>query len=205
MATAWFESVAEAQRPGAQAAAQVRLRRAAGWLGTRPDAGGQRRGLHRARLRAARRRACRAARPGHHRARPAGLAAGDHLADRRAGSAPRRRGRGSARRGCPRHRDGLSSFASKPVEEVVAANPQTFFQIYWCGSRDQILARMERARAAGAVGLILTLDWTFSHSRDWGSPQIPERLDLRTMLQHAPETLRPAALAGRLCPDRQAA
>ena len=26
---------------------------------------------------------------------------------------------------------GLSSFASKPVEEVVAANPQTFFQIYW--------------------------------------------------------------------------
>ena len=91
---------------------------------------------------------------------------------------------------------GLSSFASKPVEEVVAANPQTFFQIYWCGSRDQILARMERARAAGAVGLILTLDWTFSHSRDWGSPSIPERLDLRTMLQHAPETLgRPRWLA----------
>ncbi len=85
---------------------------------------------------------------------------------------------------------GLSSFASKPVEEVVAANPQTFFQIYWCGSRDQILARMDRARAAGAAGLILTLDWTFSHSRDWGSPSIPERLDLRTMLQHAPETLR---------------
>ncbi len=85
---------------------------------------------------------------------------------------------------------GLSSFASKPVEEVVAANPQTFFQIYWCGSRDQILARMERARAAGAAGLILTLDWTFSHSRDWGSPSIPERLDLRTMLRHAPETLR---------------
>jgi pre-mycofactocin synthase len=85
---------------------------------------------------------------------------------------------------------GLSSFASKPVEEVVAANPQTFFQIYWCGSRDQILARMERAKAAGAVGLILTLDWTFSHSRDWGSPSIPERMDVRTMLQHAPEALR---------------
>jgi pre-mycofactocin synthase len=85
---------------------------------------------------------------------------------------------------------GLSSFASKPVEEVVAANPQTFFQIYWCGSRDQILARLERARAAGAVGLILTLDWTFSHSRDWGSPQIPDRINLRAALQHAPETLR---------------
>ena len=41
---------------------------------------------------------------------------------------------------------GLSSFASKPVEDVVAANPQTFFQIYWIGSRDQILARAHRAR-----------------------------------------------------------
>src|SRR5579862_10000535 len=39
---------------------------------------------------------------------------------------------------------GLSSFASKPVEEVVAANPQTFFQIYWAGSKDQMLHRMER-------------------------------------------------------------
>jgi heme/flavin dehydrogenase (mycofactocin system) len=85
---------------------------------------------------------------------------------------------------------GLSSFASKPVEEVVAANPQTFFQIYWCGSRDQIVARLERARAAGAVGVILTLDWTFSHSRDWGSPSIPERLSLRAAAQHAPEALR---------------
>jgi len=85
---------------------------------------------------------------------------------------------------------GLSSFASKPVEDVVAANPQTFFQIYWCGSRDQILARMERAKKAGAVGLILTLDWTFSHSRDWGSPRIPDKIDLRAALQHAPEVLR---------------
>ena len=91
---------------------------------------------------------------------------------------------------------GLSSFASKPVEEVVAANPQTFFQMYWCGSRDQILARMERARKAGAVGLILTADWTFSHSRDWGSPQIPDRIDLRAALRHAPEVLaRPQWLA----------
>ena len=29
---------------------------------------------------------------------------------------------------------GLSSFGSKPVEEVVAANPKTFFQTYWCGN-----------------------------------------------------------------------
>jgi heme/flavin dehydrogenase (mycofactocin system) len=84
---------------------------------------------------------------------------------------------------------GLSSFASKPVEEVVAANPHTFFQIYWAGTRDQILARVERARAAGAVGLIATLDWSFSHGRDWGSPTIPEAMNLGVMLKFAPEAL----------------
>jgi len=92
---------------------------------------------------------------------------------------------------------GLSSFASKPIEEVVAANSQTFFQIYWCGSRDQILARLDRARSAGAAGVILTLDWTFSHSRDWGSPSIPERINFRAAMQHAPEVLRrPRWLSG---------
>jgi L-lactate dehydrogenase (cytochrome) len=83
----------------------------------------------------------------------------------------------------------LSSFASKPIEDVVAANPQTFFQIYWAGSREQIAARIERARAAGARGLIVTLDWTFSHSRDWGSPTIPEKMDLRTAIRLLPEAL----------------
>jgi heme/flavin dehydrogenase (mycofactocin system) len=84
---------------------------------------------------------------------------------------------------------GLSSFASKPIEEVVAANPQTFFQIYWVGTRDEILQRIERARAAGAVGLIATLDWSFSHGRDWGSPVIPETLDYKAMARFAPEAI----------------
>jgi pre-mycofactocin synthase len=87
---------------------------------------------------------------------------------------------------------GLSSFASKPIEEVIAANPQTFFQIYWAGDRDSIVARMERARAAGAVGIILTLDWSFVHSRDWGSPEIPQAIDFKTVRGHALESaLRP--------------
>ncbi|MFW6033776.1 MAG: pre-mycofactocin synthase MftD [bacterium] len=85
---------------------------------------------------------------------------------------------------------GLSSFASKPIEQVVAANPQTFFQMYWMGSKDAMLARMERARAAGAVGIIATLDWSFSHSRDWGSPEIPENVDVHTALRFAPQVLR---------------
>ena len=85
---------------------------------------------------------------------------------------------------------GLSSFASKPVEQVCAANPKTFFQMYWVGSRDRILQRAERARAAGAKGLIVTLDWGFATRRDWGSPPIPEKMDLRAMLRFAPEGLR---------------
>jgi pre-mycofactocin synthase len=84
---------------------------------------------------------------------------------------------------------GLSSFASKPIEDVVTANPQTFFQVYWAGGREQIAARIDRARAAGACGLIVTLDWTFTHSRDWGSPKIPERMDLRTAIKLLPEAL----------------
>jgi isopentenyl diphosphate isomerase/L-lactate dehydrogenase-like FMN-dependent dehydrogenase len=83
----------------------------------------------------------------------------------------------------------LSSFASKPIEEVVAANARTLFQLYWSGSRERIAERMDRARVAGAVGLIVTLDWSFVHSRDWGSPQIPEQMNLKVILGHAPEAL----------------
>jgi pre-mycofactocin synthase len=85
---------------------------------------------------------------------------------------------------------GLSSFASRPLEEVIAANPRTFFQVYWAGTRDEIHARLARAAAAGAAGLIVTLDWSFSHSRDWGSPFIPQRLDLKSVVRLAPEALR---------------
>lgn len=85
---------------------------------------------------------------------------------------------------------GLSGFASKPIEDVVAANPQTFFQTYWVGGRDEIARRARRAKEAGAVGMIATTDWSFSHGRDWGSPAIPESMNLATMLRYAPEALR---------------
>jgi heme/flavin dehydrogenase (mycofactocin system) len=83
----------------------------------------------------------------------------------------------------------LSSFGSKAVEDVTAVNSQTFFQMYWSGSKEQMLQRMERARAAGCVGLISTLDWSFSHGRDWGSPSIPETMTLKAMLSFAPEAI----------------
>jgi heme/flavin dehydrogenase (mycofactocin system) len=84
---------------------------------------------------------------------------------------------------------GLSSFASKPVEAVIEANPNTLFQMYWTGTRDAMIQRMDRARKAGAKGLIATLDWSFSNGRDWGSPSIPEKLDLKTMVNFAPNVL----------------
>jgi heme/flavin dehydrogenase (mycofactocin system) len=82
---------------------------------------------------------------------------------------------------------GLSNFASKSVEEVTATGATTFFQMYWTGERDVMLQRMQRAHAAGAVGLIATLDWSFSMGRDWGSPEIPEKVDLKTMVRMAPQ------------------
>jgi heme/flavin dehydrogenase (mycofactocin system) len=84
---------------------------------------------------------------------------------------------------------GLSSFASKPVEDVVAANPQTFFQMYWVGTREEMLARMDRARRAGVVGMIATLDWSFAYGRDWGSPFIPERINVEAARRYAPQVL----------------
>jgi pre-mycofactocin synthase len=81
---------------------------------------------------------------------------------------------------------GLSSFGSMPFEHVAAANPKAFFQLYWVGTRDDIAERVERARAAGAKALIVTLDWSFATRRDWDAPVIPERVDLATLVKYAP-------------------
>ncbi len=82
---------------------------------------------------------------------------------------------------------GLSNFASKSVEEVTATGANTFFQMYWTGDRDTMIQRMQRAHAAGVRGLIATLDWSFSMGRDWGSPEIPEKVDLKAMIRLAPK------------------
>jgi heme/flavin dehydrogenase (mycofactocin system) len=84
---------------------------------------------------------------------------------------------------------GLSEFASKPAAEVARCNEKLFFQVHWSADRDTLLARAQRAREGGAVALIITLDWSFPGGRDWGSPAIPERMDLRSMLRLAPHGL----------------
>ena len=84
---------------------------------------------------------------------------------------------------------GLSSFASRSVEDVCAANEQVFLQLYWSGGRDVMVQRMERAKAAGAKGIIVTLDWSFANGRDWGSPWIPEKIGFKEAAKLAPQTL----------------
>src|SRR3954451_25427126 len=54
---------------------------------------------------------------------------------------------------------GLSGFASRAIEEIVAANPKTFAQLYWAGSREAIEARVERAREAGGGGGGVSSPW----------------------------------------------
>jgi len=82
---------------------------------------------------------------------------------------------------------GLSSFASRSIEEVCAVNSQVLFQMYWSGDRDTMLARLARARDAGAKGIILTLDWSFANGRDWGSPWIPDKIGLKAVVKLAPK------------------
>lgn len=84
---------------------------------------------------------------------------------------------------------GLSAFASRSLEDVTAACDQVLFQMYWSGDRDTMVQRLERAKNAGAKGIILTLDWSFANGRDWGSPWIPEKIDLKAMVKLAPEVL----------------
>jgi isopentenyl diphosphate isomerase/L-lactate dehydrogenase-like FMN-dependent dehydrogenase len=87
---------------------------------------------------------------------------------------------------------GLSCFASRPLEEVTAVHDHVFFQMYWIGDRARMAQRLERARSAGAKGIILTLDWSFSVGRDWGSPWIPDKIDANAVRRLAPQiALRP--------------
>lgn len=83
----------------------------------------------------------------------------------------------------------LSSFASQPIEAVAAANGKTLYQLFWIGSRQDILGRLHRARRAGAAGLIVTLDWSFPDGRDWGSPYIPATPGWKALAPYVPQAL----------------
>jgi pre-mycofactocin synthase len=90
----------------------------------------------------------------------------------------------------------VSMFATKPLADVVGANPNVSFQVYWLGGRDRMLDVLGRARDTGAKGLILTLDWPYYSGNDWSIMPAPKRLGLKEILQFAPDVLaRPRWLA----------
>ena len=69
---------------------------------------------------------------------------------------------------------GLSSFASKPVEDVVGGQPEDVLpDLLGRRPRTRSCARVERARTAGAKALIVTLDWSFAHAPRLGQPGHP--------------------------------
>ena len=100
---------------------------------------------------------------------------------------------------------GLSSFASKPVEDVVAANPKTFFQVYWSGSRDRILAAgragpgRRRRRADRHHGLVLLARAGLGQPDDPAADRPADHGAAR------PGGDRPAPLAGPVRAGRRAA
>ena len=110
--------------------------------------------------------------------------------DRGAGRAPRRRGRGRAGRRRTWHGGRPELVREQAGRGGRRGQPADLLPDVLDGSRDTMVRRMDRARDAGAVGLIVTLDWSFSHGRDWGSPSIPDKIDMRTMARFAPEVAR---------------
>jgi isopentenyl diphosphate isomerase/L-lactate dehydrogenase-like FMN-dependent dehydrogenase len=99
---------------------------------------------------------------------------------------------------------GLSAFASRSIEEVVAAHPGTMGQVYWLDGRDFVQRHLDRLKSAGVEKIILTLDWSHQGSRDWKDYPMPTGLDARTIARYLPFALmRPTwlfrwAAAGKL-------
>ncbi len=81
----------------------------------------------------------------------------------------------------------VSQFASQPIEQIVAANPQTISQLYWIGDRRANALRVERAEQAGSVAVILTLDYSDPNiRRDRGMRGYPQRLGVAGLLSLSP-------------------
>jgi isopentenyl diphosphate isomerase/L-lactate dehydrogenase-like FMN-dependent dehydrogenase len=97
---------------------------------------------------------------------------------------------------------GISTLCSYPMEEVVRANPRTYFQLYFTGERKAIELMVDRAKAAGCKGIILTLDYVASRrsrDRDARRNPTPVKVDAFLALKYGPQMLlKPGWLASFL-------
>ncbi|WP_037191294.1 alpha-hydroxy acid oxidase [Rhodococcus rhodochrous] len=83
---------------------------------------------------------------------------------------------------------GVSALSSKPVERVIEANANTWFQLVFNGGRDRIAQTIELARNAGCSALVVTVDHTGGGLKPDRPrmPDLPRTLNIRTMLPFAP-------------------
>lgn len=85
---------------------------------------------------------------------------------------------------------GLSTLASHDIVDVVAASTgPVWYQLYFAGGRPGAEIAIDRAKAAGATALVVTLDLAGSAARERSlkGGVIPTKVDLRNALRYAPE------------------
>jgi isopentenyl diphosphate isomerase/L-lactate dehydrogenase-like FMN-dependent dehydrogenase len=94
----------------------------------------------------------------------------------------------------------VSGVTNTPIEEIMAAaSGPVFYQLYYIGGRDASAPIIDRVKAAGVSGLVLTVDTaTIARPRDMPYRErrsVPTGLNLREAIRFAPQALtRPAWL-----------
>jgi isopentenyl diphosphate isomerase/L-lactate dehydrogenase-like FMN-dependent dehydrogenase len=81
----------------------------------------------------------------------------------------------------------ISTWCGTPAAEIVAANPDTWFQLYVINGRDGAAYSVDLAREAGCRVLVVTADIAGVCPSDRRAPPLPETMDLRAALAFAPQ------------------
>lgn len=93
----------------------------------------------------------------------------------------------------------ISTWAGAPAANVVAANPDTWFQLYKIKGREGAAFSMDLAAAAGCRVLVVTADIAGVSPSDRIAPPLPETMSLSAALAFAPQAWsRPRWLASLL-------
>lgn len=95
----------------------------------------------------------------------------------------------------------LSNYGSRSIEDVGRANSNVFQQLYWIGGRDEMIARAERGRAAGAKAVILSIDYVHNYRTDWRKALIPDRMGFWDILKYIPQTILKPYYVARWLPN----
>ena len=93
----------------------------------------------------------------------------------------------------------ISTWCGAPAADVVAANPDTWFQLYKINGREGAAYSIDLAAAAGCRVLVVTADIAGVSPTDRVAPALPETMSLAAALSFAPQAWsRPRWLASLL-------